>query len=431
MRVRIVAVVGVVALALVAATTGTARTSSPASAKATSITVWLMPEAQNGWADVVANANKAFKQQHPGVDVKVETQSWGEHLTKLDAALAGGNAPDVVELGNTETVKYMAGGALASLKKSDFPNSSTWLPGLTKSCTYGGKTLCVPYYAGARAVIYNKALFSQAGINSTPKSLAELVTDGQKLMKKFGKDSNFSALYWPGKYWYGAMAFVYDYGGQIATTRKGKWVGALNSPKAIQALTVMKSVVTSLSRASKTGDEANPQQSLVFAKGKVGAFLGNGWEWGYALDPKVGNPSLASSVGAFPMPSHVKGKFMPTFLGGSDLAIPVTSKNQDLAADWLKAFTSSDNERLIASEGQQIANTTTLASVNASNPQLAPFAQAAASSWFVPAAPNWAKVESANVLQNMLVEIVSGRRSVKAAADRASKLITEILNSSA
>ena len=47
-----------------------------------------------------------------------------------------------------------------------------------------------------------------------------------------------------------------------------------------------------LSRANKTGDEAHPQQALVFAKGKVGSFIGNGWEWPYALDPKVGNPAL-------------------------------------------------------------------------------------------------------------------------------------------
>src|SRR4051794_13763178 len=235
MRVRIVAAVGAVALALVAATTGTARTAAPTSASASSsITVWLMPEARDSWPDVVANATKAFKQQHPGVDVKVEYQSWGDHLTKLDAALAGGNGPDVIELGNTETVKYMAGGALAPIDKAGFPNSRTWLPGLAKSCTFGGKTLCVPYYAGARAIIYNKALFSQVGIKAPPKSLAEFQADGLKLIKKFGKDANFSALYWPGKYWYGAMAFVYDYGGKIASTRKGKWVGTLDSPQAIQ-----------------------------------------------------------------------------------------------------------------------------------------------------------------------------------------------------
>ena len=32
-------------------------------------------------------------------------------------------------------------------------------------------------------------------------------------MAKYGKDRNFSALYYPGQYWYAAMSFVYDHGG--------------------------------------------------------------------------------------------------------------------------------------------------------------------------------------------------------------------------
>ena len=50
---------------------------------------------------------------------------------------------------------------------------------------------------------------------------------------------------------------------------------------------------------------------------------------------------------------------MPTFLGGSDLAVPVTTKNQSLAVDWIKAFTSTAAESEIAKAGN-IANTTKL-----------------------------------------------------------------------
>jgi N,N'-diacetylchitobiose transport system substrate-binding protein len=256
------------------------------------------------------------------------------------------------------------------------------------------------------------------------------MADGRKLMKKYGKDSGYSAVYFPGKYWYFAMSFVYDYGGQIAIRKGGKWQGTLNTPRALVALNQVKTVLKQLSRASKTGDEANPQQSLVFAKGKVGSFIGNGWEWPYALDEKLGNPALASSINAYPMPSHIKGRFMPTFLGGSDLAIPVTTKNQSLAADWIKAFTGTAAQSEIAKAGN-IANTTKLLAFNASNPKLAPFARAAKFSWFVPTSPNWVNVENANVLQNLVVKIATGRASVKAAATSASNQITRILNTGA
>jgi len=430
---RRVGVAAAVLLALlVAAGPGGASVNSHARASATTVTVWLQVDAQQNWPDVVNAATQTFEQQHPGVTVDVQYQQWSDHLTKLDASIAGNNAPDVVEMGNSETVKYMAAGAFADLssQKSSFPNSSTWLKGLADSCKYQGKLFCVPYYAGARAVIYRKDLYHKVGIKKAPTTLAQFTTDSDKLMAKYGSNPNFSALYFPGKYWYAAMSFVYDFGGQIATQSGGKWAGALDSPKAIQGLTALKAAVGPISRASKTGDEAHPFQALVFSKGKVGSIYANGWEWGLALDPKQGNPKLANDLGAFPMPSHVKGRYMPTFLGGSDLAIPVTSKNQALAQDWIRDYTSTQSETQMATVGKVIANTTTLAKINAGNPQLAPFAAAAKYSWFVPTAANWTNVENANVLQNMLVSIFTGKSTIAQATKSASKQITQILNAS-
>src|SRR5947208_13052877 len=427
MKARFLVAAVLAAMLAVAATTASGGTSRT---QADKIVVWLQNDAQNGWPEAVALANSNFKAQHPGVTVDVQYQSWGNHLQKLDAGLAGGDAPDVIELGNSEMSKYMAAGAFKTLSRSAFPNNKTWLQGLTTSAMYNGKLYGVPYYAGARAVIYRKDQYKAAGIKSTPKSLAEWMVDGKKLMKKYGKDSSYSAVYFPGKYWYFAMSFVYDYGGKIAVRKGGKWQGALNSPRALAGLNQVKTVFKQLSRASRTGDEANPQQSLVFAKGKVASFMGNGWEWPYALDEKLGNPSLASVMGAYPMPSHIAGRFMPTFIGGSDLGIPVTTKNQSLAVDWIKAFTSTAAESEIAKAGN-IANTTKLLAFNASNPKLAPFARAAKYGWFVPTSPNWVNVENANVLQNMFVKIATGRASVKAAATSASSQITRILNTGA
>jgi N,N'-diacetylchitobiose transport system substrate-binding protein len=428
MRLRILAAAIAAVVLAVAASTAAGGTSARGSAAATKITVWLQNDAQTGWPEIVAAATKAFQAKHPGVDVDVQYQTWGTHLTKFDAALAGGDAPDVIEMGNTEMTKYMAAGAFRQLTKANYPNAKTWLQGLADSCTFNGKTYGVPYYAGARAVIYRKDMYRKAGIKKAPTSLAEFNADGKKLIKRFGKDRNFSALYFPGKYWYASMSFVYDYGGRIAVLKGGKWQGALNSKASLAGLNALAATVKAQSRANKTGDEANPQQALVFAKGKVASFIGNGWEWPYALDPKVGNPALAPAVGAYPMPSHVKGRYMPSFLGGSDLAIPITSKDVSLAADWIKAFTSTESERDLATQGKVIANTTTLAAINASNPQLAPFARAAKYSWFVPTTPNWANVENADVLQNMLVSIFTGRASVQKAANSASSQITRILN---
>jgi N,N'-diacetylchitobiose transport system substrate-binding protein len=431
MKFRFIAAV-VICACLALSTAATAPTKSTR-AQATTLTVWLQEDARDNWPGVVAAANRAFERSHPDVDVKIEYQTWNAHLAKFDAAIAGNNVPDVIEMGNTEMTKYMDARAFWDItsQKGSIPNSRTWLKGLTDSATYNNRLYGVPYYAGARAVIYRKDLYRAAGIRKLPTSLAEYVAVNNKLMRKYGSDRRFSALYFPGQYWLAAMSFVYDRGGAIARFRNGRWVGTLDSPQAIAALRQVKSIVRRHSRASKTGDEANPFQAVVFGQGKVGSIIANGWEWGLALDTKkFGSKLKENQLGAYPMPSRVKGKYMPTFLGGSDLAIPVQSNSRSLALDWIKAFTSTSSMTQLATEGKVIPNTTSLVRLHNSNPQLAPFARASQSSWFVPTAKNWVNVENSRVIRTMLVRIISGRYSVENEAKKASREITRILNAS-
>ena len=161
------ALVAALAVMAIGATGASGRSS------ADTLTVWLQVDAQSGWPDVVAAATAQFKSQNPGWDVDVQYQTWGTHLGKFDATLAGGNAPDVIEMGNTEMTKYMAAGAFQDLSGASFPNQSTWLEGLAASGRYLGKTYGVPYYAGSRVVTYRTDLFRQAGIRRLPTSLAE------------------------------------------------------------------------------------------------------------------------------------------------------------------------------------------------------------------------------------------------------------------
>src|SRR5204863_219795 len=82
--------------------------------------------------------------------------------------------------------------------------------------------------AGSRVVIYRKDYFKKAGITKTPTSLSQLVADGKKLMSTNSSDKTFSAFYVAGPDWYSAMSFVYDFGGQIATSQGGQWTGTLD-----------------------------------------------------------------------------------------------------------------------------------------------------------------------------------------------------------
>jgi N,N'-diacetylchitobiose transport system substrate-binding protein len=406
-----------VATALVAALGVVAATASAGSSRsqATKLTVWLQVDAQSGWPEVVAAANKQFEADHPDVNVDVQYQNWSDHLQKFDATLAGGSGPDVIEMGNTEMTKYMAAGAFADItsSKGSFANSSSWLKGLAASATYGGKLYGVPYYAGSRVATYRTDLFKKAGIKALPKSLAELTADARKLGRS-NSGKGFSPIYVAGTDWYVAMSFVYDYGGTIARTSRGKWVGALNSPQAIAGLTAYKRFFTSVSKASKTTDETHPNPYDVYAQGQASIIVGPSW-----FTCCTGK-KYTESTAQFVMPSHVRGQSLPGFLGGSDLAVPATSRNKALAVDWLKDFTSTQSEKALQAKGN-IPNATNLLGTSVNE-------RAAARSWFVPTAKHWVDVENGNILRNMLAQILTGKLTVRQAASSASDNITSILN---
>jgi N,N'-diacetylchitobiose transport system substrate-binding protein len=117
---------------------------------------------------------------------------------------------------------------------------------------------------------------------------------------------------------------------------------------------------------------------------------------------------------------------MPAFIGGSDLAVPAASENQDLAIDWIAAFTATPQMKAIVKSGN-LPNTTSLLNLVKGTPG-AQLAQAARVTWFVPTAKNWTNVESANVLRTMLTNILTNKQTVQQAAKSASDSITDILN---
>jgi N,N'-diacetylchitobiose transport system substrate-binding protein len=396
--------------------------------KGKTIKVWLQSDAQKGWPDVVNQANQRFEQA-TGAKVQVEWQQWSNYTTKLDSTFAGSTGiPDVVELGNTQTASYIAAGAFRDLTpaKASFENSGTWLKGLELSGTSPeGKLQAVPYYAGSRVVIYRKDLWDAAGVTAAPTTLDELYADLDKVRAKNSKDPNFSAFYMPGKNWYAAMSFVYGAGGTIASQSGGKWQGQLSSAQSQQGLAAWQKLATTYSKGGATKDESD--QDAIMSQGHVSAILGNGWEVGAVTDPKTGNPKLAPKLSTFPLPGSTAGQYTPSFLGGSDLAVPEKAPNGALGAAWIKTFTDTTSQTALAKFA--IPNTTSLLNVYEGQAQAnKSTGEAAKNTWFVPNTPNWANVEANNILQNALESIATGKSNSAAAATTADQQITSTLN---
>lgn len=393
---------------------GSSIASAAPSDKGT-VTVWIQGDAKS-WPAAIDRANQMFNSKYPNVKVDIQYQTWGDSLKKLDAALVAGNPPDVFEFGNTQVLKYSAAGALKDLSadKTQFAYSTNWLKGLEDAGSYNGKLYAVPYYAGSRAVMYRTDLFASLGIK-IPRTYDQFLSAADKLMAANASNSKFSAVYMPGKYWYAAMGFVYDAKGAIAVQDGGKWKGSLDSAASIEGLKRWKTIVDKYSKADKSGDEGG--QWEIFAGGNVAMSYSNGWETCCVAPQKAA---------FFPMPSIRAGEYMPAFLGGSNLAVPAKAKNPAWGTYWIQSFTSGLAMREIVKVGNLPNNTSMLTLVKGGN---APVAKGASSSWFVPAAEKWVNVENANVLQTMLSDIATGKKTVEVAAKDASAQITTILNS--
>jgi N,N'-diacetylchitobiose transport system substrate-binding protein len=403
-----------ITLAAIAAASACSSPTTAGGDGPTTLNVWLMKDSAPD--AVVSRINDEFHSAHPDVTVKTQILEWDGRDAKWKTALASGTPPDVLEMGNTDVLTYAASGALADLSGRSFDNQATWLQGLKDAGSYDGKLFGVPYYGGDRVVIYRKDLWSKAGLSNAPATLAELQAAGAKLMAQGG--AGFSGLYFPGRYQYAALPFVYDTGGAIATRSGDKWTASLSSPQSQAGLTNWATFVKAVSRAPADADETNI--SDVFGQGHTAMIVGQGWMVG-AIGKTY--PKLKDQLGAFPMPGTAGP--MPVFLGGSNLVASAGSRNADLAYDWIRTMTGVKYQTVLAQNGL-LPNTTSLSSAVTGITAIE--LQAAQKSWFTPTSTKWSDVDNAKTLMDMLQAIASGHATVAAAAKQADATIDQTLN---
>ncbi|MGW0857394.1 sugar ABC transporter substrate-binding protein [Streptomyces sp. NPDC002690] len=430
MKRKLIAAIGVAGMMISIAACGSdddkASSQDPKDRKET-LTVWLMSDAQSTWPELVADVNKQFAAKYPNVKVNVQYQTWADKTKKLDASLAGDKFPDVVELGNTETMTYILNGALGEIDPKKYENSDTWIKGLKDTCSFEGKQYCVPYYAGARVAIYNKDMFKAGtGSDVLPATQDELTAALDKIGAKYGKDKAFSPLYLPGRYWYAAMSYVAAEGGQIAKydDASKEWKGTLSTPEAQKGIQDFVDLVNKYNHGDKTKDEAD--HANVMANEKAALLYGNGWESGSVIDPAAnGNPKLKDKIAVAGMPGP-NGKALPSFIGGSDLATISKSKIQDLGEEWISLFTSEKSEAVLTTKNILPNNTKQLEPLKA-KPETAAIANAVPDAWFTPIAPGWTAIEKKETLEIMLLDIIKGK-SVAEATKAADAEIDSLIN---
>ena len=404
------------------------------------LTVWL----RNGWLNdnSVVQRDAEFQMAHPGWKVNYQVQQWNGIVDKLTTALASNNPPDVVEMGNTQAITFEAAGALMDLTSSrgalngGTSNDSAsadqaFLASLNSASVYNNKLFAMPFYAGDRVLIYRKDLLTAAGIDPTTiTSKDKLIAAAKTLQTKNASVKDFSGLYVAGQNWYSLLQMIWDRGGSLATNTNGTWAAQLESPESMAGIQDYVDYYKAGSTGPTNNDEMNPPEYTLFQQGKVGMFVGNGWEVSSAIGTK-GVVTSADQVGVMAIPSVTDGKTQPVFLGGSVLGIAAKSKNQAQALDWLKQLTTDEGQQILISNGW-IPNLKSAAASIPSTPDTAILkvqaTEAAAGSGFTPNDPRWAGVEANNPIKTMLTKVLTGQASIADAAKEADAKINAILN---
>lgn len=384
------------------------------------VTVWLM---KGSVSDAfLERFTTAYENDHPGVELEVTFQEWTGIGKKVTAALESDDAPDVIEVGNTQVAQYAETELLHDLTLESVRDLGyeEWLPGLAEPGRINGAQFGIPWYAANRVVIYHKDLFARAGITTPPRTREQWLEDTEKLDDGPG---GTQGIYLAGQDWYTLAGFVWDEGGELAVEKDGTWTGALDSPAALRGMAVYKDL-QALGEGPRNADEETPPQAHVFARGDVAQIIAPP---SVAAAIEERNPALKDKLGFFPIPGRTADKPCAVFTGGSDLIIPVNSDDRHAALGVVAALAGEKWQTDLARTMNYVPNKASLADAVKGQEATAAMAVGAARGRATPNSPEWAAVEAANPIKPYMTAVLEGE-SPKRAAKTASARITAILS---
>ncbi|GAA4229303.1 sugar ABC transporter substrate-binding protein [Actinomadura meridiana] len=372
--------------------------------------VWMMGEGTPEQTKFLDAVETDFKAKHPTTDVQIKYVPWPQVATTFQKAAAGGEGPDVTELGNTDVQSHVEQGNLAEIT-DDF---NGWADGKTLNKTAlandqaDGKTYAVPWYGGVRAVWYRTDWFQELGIQQ-PKNWADLTAAAKKIQDS----KKVPGIGVPSDQTNALLSFIWGNNGEVATKQGDKWVGQLDQPAAVEAASYYAGLVAKEKVAPEKyigkNELEGPQRD--FALGKLGMYFDGSWS---LKEMKKISDKDVDKWGVFPIPAKAGGN-APVMAGGSDLAVWKDSKAKSVAFDYITMLNNAKNAKAWADYS---GFSSMRSDVSFSDPKLQIFTQIATNTKFPPISAGWGEFEQAKkVLPNAIKAIMQG----KPAADEMKK----------
>lgn len=418
------AMLAVASLALAACSTP-ATTNEGADASGEKLTVWIMQGTNPDSEAFFDKVGTAFTEK-TGAELDVEFVQWADAHDRFVTAIAGGTTPDVAETGTTWTAEFADAGALAPIgdKVKEAGFADDMVEGLVEAGTYDGELYGMPWYAGVRALVYRTDIFDELGL-SAPTTWQEIVDAGTAIKAAYPDMIPFAV---PGDAEFLAYPWVWGAGGEISTLEDGKWTSGLASAESragIQFYTDLALKHGFSSAGATTWKETDLTDNFV--QGNLAMTINGSWTPNTIAEQA---PNLVGKFGAAPIPGE-KGGISPSVLGGSHLSVFNTSKNQDLAFEFVELMATG---QFAADWAEQTGYFPGMASLmeetmKSSDPLVAPFAvQMVDGGASPPVTPTFGAVQAKKTTNTMLQAILSGTKTVEEATTEAAAEMDSIMN---
>jgi trehalose/maltose transport system substrate-binding protein len=217
-------------------------------------------------------------------------------------------------------------------------------PSIVQNNLVNGKLVAMPWYTDAGLLYYRKDLLEKHG-QQPPTTWQELAEAAKKVVAAEKKAGNTKLVgyVFQGKAYEGltcnALEWVDSFGGGTIVDPRGQVT--LNNPKAVEAIDFFASLVGNVvPKGALSYDEEGARGA--FQSGNA-VFMRN-WPYAWALANSKDSP-IKDKVGVMALPKGgAAGKSTGT-LGGWQLGVPKSSKNQALAVDLVKYLTSREEQK--------------------------------------------------------------------------------------
>jgi raffinose/stachyose/melibiose transport system substrate-binding protein len=329
-----VAVTTALALAACGSSGGSASSST---GKHVTLTWWTNATAGD-LKTVWQQAATDFHKSHPNVTIQVEPIQNEAFTTKVPAALASDDPPDIFQQwGGGQEASQVPSRKLTDLT----PLVSAWVGQIgsaAQAWQVNGKQYGVPYDLHTVGFWYRKDLFKRAGITSPPATVTALTADIAKLKAaRIVPIAVGSKDKWPDAFWWEYFAVRECSTATLQAAMKAVNVSAPCFMQAGQALTSFMKIKPFQSGFLGTAAQVGAGSSAgMVANGKAAMELQGDWDPG-VMAPLTSNKSINSQLGWFPFPTVPGGAGDPaTTLGGGDGFSCTTGAAEPACADFLK-----------------------------------------------------------------------------------------------